>query len=166
MGDSCLCLCSRACFLTFDIRLIGVECSVSMDSVLQGRYQGNWSAAWCHGTRLCLPRHLSSATQAPPQPMGSSTTSRSQPGSHAIVTPVSMSRPPVQPTADNMVESKVGIATSARRVAKNKEGCACDVWGGTRGEFRAHWSSCDAAPWPYAFVVFCVATFEGCVGDT
>ncbi|CAH1447387.1 unnamed protein product [Lactuca virosa] len=67
------------------------------------------------------PRRLGVVTSAPPQPVGSSTASESQPGPHTVVNPATMSRPPVEPITDNAVDNKIRITVSVRRVAEKRK---------------------------------------------
>ncbi|CAH1413195.1 unnamed protein product [Lactuca virosa] len=93
-----------------------------MDSVLRGRYQGKLE----HRVvplyeNFPPPRRLGAVTSAPPQLVGSSTASESQPCPHTVVTPTATSRPPVEPVTDNAVDSKIGITTSVHRVAEKRK---------------------------------------------
>ncbi|CAH1437667.1 unnamed protein product [Lactuca virosa] len=67
------------------------------------------------------PRRLGVVTSAPPQPVGSSTASESQPGPHTVVTPAATSRPPVEPITDNAVDSKTKITATVRQVAEKRK---------------------------------------------
>lgn len=67
------------------------------------------------------PRRLSASVPAPPQSVGSSIASGSQPGSNTIVALAVMSRPSVEPANDSVVDSKTGIDASIRRVAEKRK---------------------------------------------
>ncbi|CAH1440029.1 unnamed protein product [Lactuca virosa] len=93
-----------------------------MDSVLRGRYQGKLLH---HAVRLYEtlppPRRLSVVILVPPQPVGSSTISERRPGSHTVVTPATVSPGPNGSAADDVVNSKVGTVTTARRIAGKRK---------------------------------------------
>lgn len=93
-----------------------------MDSVLQGRYQGKLEHRMVPlYETLPPPRRLNVAAPVPPQPVGSSTASGSQPISHTVVTPAPASRSPIEPSTDSVVDYKVGITANICRVAEKRK---------------------------------------------
>lgn len=102
--------------------LTSVECSVSMDSVLRGRYKGKLLHRVVPLYETLPPPHrFSVVIPVSHRPIGSSTTSEGRPGSHTVVTPAVASPGPTRSAADDAVDSKFGIVTNARRFAEKRK---------------------------------------------
>lgn len=100
----------------------GTECSVSMDSVLQKRYQRKLEH-WVVPLYETLPptRHLSVYVVVPPQLVGSSTMLGSQPVSKVSLTLDIIHHPSSEPSTDDVVDSKDGIIANVRQAAEKRK---------------------------------------------